>query len=71
MERDRRPQQHAAPFAADPDIGEVQRGERTVCQHSVKRRRAEPFGQQATPRLIKATPAKRLTTSAYTDDLGT
>ena len=32
--------------------------------------RAEPFGQQATPSLIRAMPAKRLTTSAYADDLG-
>ena len=48
---DRRPQQHADPLAADADIGKVQRGERTVCQHPVKRlagRAVRPAGYPET-----------------------
>ena len=51
VDHNRRPQQHAAPLAADSDIGKVQCGERTVGQHSVKRlarRAVRPAGHPET-----------------------
>ena len=65
----RRPQQHAAPLAADSDIGKVQCGERTVGQHSAKRlarRAARPAGHTETDQADAAEAAHHI---PYADDL--
>jgi hypothetical protein len=70
VDHDRRPQQYADPMAADADIGKVQRGERTVCQHPVKRlagRAVRPAGYPETDQSDAGEAAHYV---SYTDDLG-
>ena len=70
MHHNRRPQQHTGPLAAEADVSKIQRGERTVYHHPIKRlavRAARPAGYSKTNQSDTGEAAHHFTCA---DDLG-